>query len=216
MRRLAALLVLTLAALMPSEAHLSKVYHQDVSLAELVNHADWALLVRLDTPPTRVVTVPYSLITQDNTRHESTYALPVVRVIIEEVLRAEDETPSVGAALELYEPETLTMFELTLRYEATGSTKSPIFDRYEGVNLFAPQPADARFVVFVRPPAAMEPQDGPYAAAWRSMAQATRGMSPFVTRGAALPASRRDEVVAMLPPAREILQLVPPPKPVAP
>lgn len=216
MRRLAALLVLTLAALMPSEAHLSKVYHQDVSLLELVNQTSWALVVRLDTPPTRVVTVPYSLTSRDGAPMESIYGVPVVRVIIEEVLRAEDETPSVGAALELYEPETLTMFELTLRYEATGSTKSPIFDRYEGVNLFAPQPADARFVVFVRPPAAMEPQDGPYAAAWRSMAQATRGMSPFVTRGAALPASRRDEVVAMLPPARATPQLVPPPKPVAP
>ncbi|MEY3212573.1 MAG: hypothetical protein RIT28_3054, partial [Pseudomonadota bacterium] len=30
--------------------------------------------------------------------------------------------------------------------------------------------------------------------------QATRGMSPFVMRGAALPASRRGEVVAMLSP----------------
>ena len=124
MRRLAALLVLTLAALMPSEAHLSKVYHQDVSLLELVNQTSWALVVRLDTPPTRVVTVPYSLTSRDGAPMESIYGVPVVRVIIEEVLRAEDETPSVGAALELYEPETLTMFELTLRYEATGPDKA--------------------------------------------------------------------------------------------
>ena len=214
MRRLqplAALLVLTLAALLPSEAHLSKIYHEDVSLAELVNHTDWALLVRLDTPPTRVVAVPYSLITQDNTRHESTYALPVVRVIIEEVLRAEDEPPAVGAALEIFTPETLTMFELTLRYEATGSTKSPIFQQFEGENLFAPQPANAKFIVFVRPPNVNEPPPGPYESAWASMGRATQGMSAFMMGGAALPASRRDEVLAMLPPPRVRTGTVPPP-----
>ncbi|MBK9645844.1 MAG: hypothetical protein IPO67_11950 [Deltaproteobacteria bacterium] len=140
---------------------MSKVYHQDVSLLELVNQTSWALVVRLDTPPTRVVTVPYSLTSRDGAPIESTYALPVVRVIIEEVLRAENEPPAVGAALEIFTPETLTMFELTLRYEATGSTKSPIFQQFEGENLFAPQPADARFIVFVRPPAAMSPRPAP-------------------------------------------------------
>ena len=202
------------ALLVPSEAHLSKIYHQDVSLTELVGQESWVLLVRLDTPPTRVVTVPYSLTNQGGERVESSYAVPVARVIIEEVLHAEDTPPAVGAALELYEPDTLTLFELTLRYEATGSTKSPIFQRFEGENLFAPQPNDARFIVFVRPPAVGEPQEGPYEAAWTSMAQATRGMSPFLVRGAALPASRRAEVEAMLP--RPAATPAPRPRPEAP
>jgi hypothetical protein len=195
-----ALLLLSTLALTPSEAHLSQVFHHEVGLEELGLYGGWVLVVRLDTPPTRTVSVPYSLKTKDGKRLESTYPLPVARVVVEEVLRAEDGAPQVGAALELYESESLSMFALTLEYEASGMLESPIFSRFKGENLFAAHPADARFIVFVRPPTPLGPQEGPFEGAWASMARSTDGMSAFAVGGAVLPLSRRGEVEALFNP----------------
>ncbi|MEY3212572.1 MAG: hypothetical protein RIT28_3053 [Pseudomonadota bacterium] len=197
---LTALLLLTTLALTPSEAHLSQVFHHEVGLEELGLYGGSVLVVRLDTPPTRVVSVPYALTTQDGKKVESTYSLAVARVIVEELILAEDGAPQVGAALELYEPESLSMFALTLEYEASGMLESPIFSRFKGENLFATHPADARFIVFVRPPSPLGPQAGPFEAAWASMAKATSGLSAFAVGGAVLPMSRRAEVEALLNP----------------
>ncbi|MCK6521190.1 hypothetical protein L6R49_07085 [Myxococcota bacterium] len=200
LKPLAALLLLTSAALAPSEARLSQVFHREIALDELWLHNVWVLVVRLDTPPTRTVSVPYSVTNPAGEQKRSTYSLPVVRVVVEEVLRAESAAPAVGAGLELYESESLTMFAITLEYEASGMSESPIFDRFAGENLFGPQPKDARFIVFVRPPSPLGAQPGPFEDAWASMAAATDGMSAFSVGGAALPLSRRAEVEALLGP----------------
>ena len=200
LKLLGAMLLLFTTALLPSEARLSQVFHREVGLEELVQYGGWVLVVRLDTPPTRVVNVPYSLKTKGGEGFESTYGVPVARVVVEEVIRAEDDAPMVGAALELYESDTLSMFALTLEYELSGMSESPIFSRFKGENLFATHPADVRFIVFVRPPTPLGPQEGPFEAAWASMAKATEGMSAFAVGGAVLPVSRRAEVEALFNP----------------
>ncbi|MBK7756056.1 MAG: hypothetical protein IPI35_06545 [Deltaproteobacteria bacterium] len=200
LKPLAALFLLFTVAITPSEARLSQVFHQEVSLEELRLYGAWVLVVRLDTPPTRTVSVPYSLKTEDGKRVESTYGLPVARVVVEEVIVAEGEAPAVGAALELYESESLSMFAITLEYEASGMSESPIFHRFKGENLYATHPADARFIVFLRPPAPLGRQEGPFEDAWASMAKAIDGMSAFAVGGAVLPLSRRAEVEALLNP----------------
>lgn len=211
LRPLIALLLLTCAAIAPSEARLSQVFHREVTLEELGRYGDWVLVVRLDAPPTRVVSVPYALTNQRGDRVESTYSLAVARVVVEEVLRAEGAAPAVGAALELYEPDSLSMFALTLEHEASGMLESPIFERFPGESLFAAHPADARFIVFLRPPSQMGAQPGPFEHAWASMAAATRGMSAFAVGGSVLPMSRRAEVEALLHAPRDAAPIAPSP-----
>ncbi|MCK6518772.1 hypothetical protein L6R46_27405, partial [Myxococcota bacterium] len=78
--------------------------------------------------------------------------------------------------------------------------ESPIFHRFKGENLYATHPDDARFIVFLRPPTPLGRQEGPFEAAWASMAKAIDGMSAFAVGGAVLPLSRRAEVEALLNP----------------
>lgn len=144
--------------------------------------------------------MPYAVTDKAGQPKEGSFTLPVARVIVEDVILTDGAAPHKGAALELYSPDALTMFELTLRYEATGVTKSPLFERFPGVDLLAPTSPGDRFIVFLRPPSDAMSQDGPYAKAWAAMASATRGMCPFTMSGAALPLSRRQEVEALLNP----------------
>ncbi|MCK6525205.1 hypothetical protein L6R49_27690, partial [Myxococcota bacterium] len=202
-RRLAAFLaLLTAALLLPTEARLSQVFYEELPLRDVVQRWGTVLIVRQDTPPTRKLDVPYTLTNNRGEVIRTSYPVDVARVIVEEVIRAEGEPPKPGAALELYSPHTLTLFNHGLRYDLTGTSRSFSLEIFYGEDLFTAQPADARFIVFVREPNHINPGEGPTQDAWRAMADATRGMLPLTVAGAVLPVSRRQEVEALLnPPA---------------
>ncbi len=126
MKRLAAL---TLVAAVGTPALAGQVHHRGATLDKVLLRTDLVVTIALDTPHSRSAAIP---VPPAGDKNCGTYDYGVITGTVVSVQHPQAPVVSPGERIVVYFANTPSLVELTHLACSEGTSKSPIFDRFEG------------------------------------------------------------------------------------
>lgn len=178
------------------EAQVSQVHYESVPLEELVGQCGVLAVVTLAEPPMRQVTFTWTERDEAGIERQGQHGVVFQRFLVGEVLKAPAGALSPGQLVEVHHPDVVDGLQLSLEYELSGLSISPIYFAYdEGVNLSTP---GQQGIACLATPTALTSTPERFAASHAQLAEHLAGTWSLAVGGSIIDLAKRAEVEALL------------------